>query len=104
MKEVNEIFRKLIEANLSTVFSWGFYGYTINQTNIEFCVEGFKHNGTVRIEFNSLDLFDIILFDTNNKEVKIIRDVYVDALIETIDYEVERTDNYMEDIKAYYKL
>jgi len=104
MKEVNKTIRKLIEANLNTVFSWGFYAYTINPTNIEFCVEGFKHSGTVRIELNQLNLFDIVLYDANDKEVSIIRDVYAEDLIGTIDYAVERTDDYMKDIKAYYKL
>ena len=86
-----QIFR--LQAN--TVASWGF-----NQpvrvpdgNGMEFSVEGFIHQGKVKVLFNA---------GSSTKET--IEEVYLDVLVDVIDRHVERCENYEQRVKEFYHL
>ena len=86
------------------LMSWGFQSPRI-QKGLLFLVNGFKHKGKVKIQYNEeQDLFDIFLLDENDKIVDTINMVYFDQLVEIIDKRVERTDDYNDRVnKEYFK-
>ena len=93
-----QIFR--LQAN--TVASWGF-----NQpvrvpdgNGMEFSVEGFIHQGKVRVLYNAgTDAFDIYILNADGSTK-----VYIDVLVDVIDRHVERCENYGQRVKDFYNL
>jgi len=49
-------------------------------------------------------LFEVHLIDENDKEVTVIKSIYIDNLISTIDDAVEKTENYAERISEEYEI
>jgi hypothetical protein len=77
------------------IMSWGFQSPKIIKQGLSFHVNGFKHKGRVNISYNECqDLFEIHLFDENEKLEDTINMVYFDQLVEIIDERVEKTDDY----------
>ena len=69
---------------------------------IELHVQGFLHTGFLQITLNEgADLFEITLLSEKRETVKFIDGVYLDCLVDTIDREVERCDNYEQRISEY---
>lgn len=56
---------------------------------IRFKSNGYLHKGLVYITVNGLDLFDIHLTTLDNKLKSTTKDVYLEDLIETIDFLIE---------------
>ena len=70
---------------------------------LRFKVQGFKFKGTVEIEYNEgTDLFDVRLIK-NGKVVETVEDVYLDSLVDVIDYRVEKVDNYKKRVAVEYR-
>ena len=111
-----QIFR--LQAN--TVASWGF-----NQpvkvpdgNGMEFSVEGFIHQGKVRVLYNAgthqgkvrvlynagTDAFDIYILNADGSTKEAIEEVYLDVLVDVIDRHVERCENYGQCVKDFYNL
>ena len=62
-------------------------------------------SGLLRIQLNEgEDLFEVHLIDENDKEVNVIKSIYIDNLISTIDDAVEKTENYAERISEEYEI
>lgn len=77
------------------VWSWGFNKATMyNGKFLAFNVNGHHHRGKVFIAVNGSDLFDIYLTSARGIVKKVINDVYLEDLTDTIDIEVERIDSY----------
>lgn len=86
------------------VFSWGFNAPTAIANGLRFKVQGFKFKGTVEVVYNEgTDLFEVKLIK-NGKVVETVEDVYLDSLVDVIDYRVEKVDNYKERIEAEYSI
>ena len=66
-----------------------------------FRVNGFIHKGKVVILLNVLDYFDVYLLKDDGVVVKKIHDVFISDLVEVIDRNVERTENYKEDVENW---
>ncbi len=102
-KEMAEYIYSILLLQPSIIMSWGFYSPKIIKQGLTFCVNGFKHKGRVNIIYNECqDLFDILLFDENEKLVDTINMVYVDQLVEIIDNRVEKTDDYRDRVNREY--
>ena len=89
------------------LMSWGVDPKTVKaiELGLEFHVQGFKHQGLVRVTLNEgLDLFEVSLIDENDKIVNTIESVFCDNLVAVIDDAVEKTDNYEKSICEEYKL
>lgn len=95
---------QIFRAYAMVVFSWGFNAPTAIANGLRFMVQGFKFKGTVEVEYNEgTDLFDVRLIK-NGKVVETVKDVYLDSLVDVIDYRVEKVDNYKERIEAEYSI
>lgn len=87
------------------VFSWGFHQPISIPDGLKFKVQGFKHTGWVLIKYNEgTDLFDITLANPSGGVVQQIEGIYLDELIDTIDYYVERVNDYDNKVKSQYSL
>lgn len=87
------------------VFSWGFSNATAIEHGLQFNVNGYKHQGKVRVQYNEgTDLFDVVLLDRNGNETGRENEVYLDCLVSVIDGMVERTDDYASRVKKQYGL
>lgn len=71
-----------------------------NNDGLIFHVKGFKHVGWVKIVYDDgADLFNIFYMDNNKQTQKIQKGIYLDELVNAIDYEVEKTENYEQDVR-----
>ena len=100
--------RDILLTQLSVVLSWGAHNFQSlgeseeGEGGLLFNVNGFKHQGQVKIMLNRLDLFDVYLLNEDGCLKKKIEDVYIDSLIEVIDCAIEKVDNYEERVKREY--
>ena len=92
----------IIKTQLMVVYSWGFNHPVAIENGIRFKVQGFKFKGTVEVVYNEgWDLFDV-RFIKSGKVIDTIEGIYFDALVETIDLYVEKTDDYKKRVEAEY--
>ena len=83
-------------------FSWGSHNFRTLPENkgLSFTVNGFLYKGEVKIVYNyASDTFTVCIGSNE------IDDVYVDTLVETIDYYVEKNgsdESYANDIENWF--
>ena len=95
---------QILKTQMTIIMSWGIdpSKARVIDNGIELHVQGFLHTGFLQITLNEgADLFEITLLSENRETVKFIDGVYLDCLVDTIDREVERCDNYEERISEY---
>ena len=81
------------------VFSWGFNSPVAINNGLQFNVNGFIFKGIVQVIYNEgTDLFDLN-FIKNNVALIPIPNVSIVELIEVLDDQIERVDNYNERVK-----
>lgn len=91
----------IFKMQLMIVFSWGFNSACALENGLKFHVNGYKYAGGVIVKYNEYtDLFDVEF--TATKEI--IEDIYADNLVRTIDYHVEYSKQYKEQVKQTYNL
>ena len=94
-KELAEYIYSILLSQPIILMSWGFHNPRIIQNGLSFFVNGFKHKGKVSIQYKEgQDLFEIFLFDENEKLVDTIHMVYFDQLVEVIDERIEKIEDY----------
>ena len=97
-----EYVMQIFRAYAMVVFSWGFENPTAIVNGLRFKVQGFKFKGTVEVVYNEdTDLFDVRLIK-GGKVVELVEDVYLDSLVDVIDYRVEKVDNYKQMVEKEY--
>lgn len=95
----------ILKSNLNIFWSWGSHKFVAIENGLRFNVNGFIHKGLVEIIYNEgSDLFDIKLLTNQLKEVKSIKGVYFDELVDAIDDAVEYCKNYDKKVKDKYSL
>lgn len=97
----------ILQTKQMIMFSWGFHKPVAlpNNEGLIFRVNGFKHNGFVKVVYNEgKDLFQVILLDSKYNELQRLDDVYFDMLVDVIDRAVERTDDYEARVNKEYNL
>ena len=100
-----EYIMQILRSQLMVVFSWGFNNPIAIKNGLRFKVQGFKFKGVVEVEYNEgSDLFDVRLI-RNGEVLEIVEGVYLDSLVDVIDYRVEKVDNYKQRVEEeYYRL
>lgn len=94
---------KILSSKFFIMTSWGFHNPVTIKDGLQFNVNGFIHKGVVQVEYqHGLDLFLVRLLSTTNELVKEIDRLYFDQLIEVIDENVEKVQNYNERVKMEY--
>ena len=94
----------ILKTQMTVIMSWGLdpSKARVIDNGMEIYVQGFLHKGFVQITLNEgTDLFEIKLLSEERELVKFIEDVYLDCLVDTIDREVEKCDNYEQRISEY---
>lgn len=95
---------QILRSYAMVVFSWGFNSPIAIANGLRFKVQGFKFKGSVEVEYNEVtDLFNVRLIK-NGKVVEVIEDVYLDSLVDVIDYRVEKVDNYKQRVINTYSI
>jgi len=95
---------QILKTQMTIIMSWGIdpSKARVIDNGIELHVRGFLHTGFLQITLNEgTDLFEIKLLSEERELVKFIEDVYLDCLVDTIDREVEKCDNYEQRISEY---
>ena len=103
-QEIANYIWQILKTRMQIIMSWGIDPSRARVINcgIEIHVQGFLHTGFLQITLNEgTDLFEITLLSENRETVKFIDGVYLDCLVETIDREVEKCDNYEQRISEY---
>ena len=103
--EIGQYILTILKTRLDIVTSWGLDPETLRpiKYGIQFHVQGFKHNGLVRVTLNEgADLFEVALVSDAGDKVETHKSIFLDDLISTIDYAVEKTENYEERISQEY--
>jgi hypothetical protein len=108
MNNIANYIRDILMSQLMVVFSWGARNFkSIGESEegeggLEFDVNGFKHQGGVRIVLNWFDTFDIYLLDNNGNVTEKVGDVYLDSLVSVVDNMVENVEDYSGRVKEEY--
>ena len=103
--EIGQYILTILKTRLDIVTSWGLDPETLRtiKYGIQFHVQGFKHNGLVRVTLNEgADLFEVCLISDNGEMTDSRESIFLDDLISTIDELVEKTDDYEKRISEEY--
>jgi hypothetical protein len=84
-------------SGLNRAGSWGFRAGTIVKKDMvyRFTVSGHHHKGHVYIELDFMDTFNINYTSNRGTIKKVRKDIYIDNLIEVLDVDIERIDDYV---------
>ena len=94
----------ILKTQMTVIMSWGLdpSKARVIDNGMEIYVQGFVHTGFVQITLNEgTDLFEIKLLSEERELVKFIDGIYLDCLVDTIDREVEKCDNYEQRVTEY---
>lgn len=103
--EIGQYILTILKTRLDIVTSWGLDPETLRpiKYGIQFHVQGFKHNGLVRVTLNEgADLFEVCLISDNGEMTDSRESIFFDDLISTIDELVEKTEDYEKRISEEY--
>lgn len=83
--------------------SWGFTSPIAINMGLKFSVSGFILTGTVQILYNEgSDLFDLIFINNDGRVRNTIKGIFFDELVNVIDDQVERVENYNDRVNNEY--
>lgn len=105
---IDEYIKQIFSFYPCIVMSWGIESCVPimeceeGEGGVAIRVNGFKHQGEVRIMLNWLDLFDVYLLNTDGSIKEKISDIYADGLVYTLDNAIEKADDYEERVKREY--
>ena len=94
----------ILKTQMTVIMSWGLdlSKARVIDNGMEIYVQGFLHKGFVQITLNEgTDLFEIKLLSEERETVKFIEDVYLDCLVNTLDENIEKCDNYEQRVSQY---
>ena len=96
---------QILSTKPNVVMSWGVCKFKALQGDegVMFHVQGFKFNGWVKCVYDlGADLFNIFYIDNKGETQKIQKGIYFDELVDTIDREVEKVENYNQRVKELF--
>ncbi len=100
-----EYILSILNSQIMIVMSWRSHNLIAIDNGLKFKVQGFIHKGLVIVKYNEgTDLFDIQLLKDSGDVVKKIEGVYIDELVNVIDVNVKKVENYKERVKKEYQL
>ena len=90
-----EYIMMILKSRLQIMWSWGSCRFTAIQDGLIFHVQGYLLNGWVKVIYNEgTDAFDVTFLNNAKKVVKIVNEVYLDNLVDVIDYNVEKDGSF----------
>ena len=97
---------RILKTQMTVIMSWGLdpSKARVIDNGMEVHVLGFLHTGFVQITLNEgTDLFEIKLLSEERELVKFIEDVFLDCLVNTLDENIEKCENYEQRVSEYLK-
>lgn len=86
---------QILKSKLTIVWSWGCCKFTALENGLFFHVQGYLLNGWVKVLYNEgTDAFDVFFLNNSKKLVKKVEEVYLDNLVDVIDYNVEKDGSF----------
>lgn len=95
---------QILKTQMTIIMSWGIdhSKAKVIENGIELHVRGFLHTGFLQITLNEgADLFEIMLLSEKRETVKFIDGVYLDCLVNTLDENIEKCENYEQRVSEY---
>ena len=97
----------ILKSRWQIMWSWGCRNFIAIEEGLMWHVQGYLLNGWVKVVYNyGTDAFDVYFLNNSKKVIKTVNEVYLDNLVDVIDYNVE-TDgsfDYKERVKQHYSL
>ena len=101
--EIAEYILRVLRAQIVVIMSWGVHGAKAIEDGLAFMVQGFKFTGRVEVIYDEgWDLFNIRLINEDGSVKEQVEGVYVDGIVSTIDFLVERCPNYEQRVHKEY--
>ena len=103
--EMAQYILQILKSRLNILFSWGARRFTAIQDGLIFHVQGYLLTGWVKVLYNyGSDAFDVYFLNNRKELVKEVSEVYLDNLVDVIDYHVEKDGsfNYEQRVKEQY--
>ena len=105
-QEIANYIWQILKTRMQIIMSWGIDPSRARVINCgrEIHVQGFLHTGFLQITLNEgTDLFEIKLLSEERELVKFIDGIYLDCLVNTLDENIEKCENYEQRISEYLK-
>lgn len=102
-----EYIMMILKSRLNILFSWGARRFTAIQDGLMFHVQGYLLNGWVKVIYNEgTDAFDVYFLNNKKELIKKVEEVYLDNLVDVIDYNVEKDGSFDYDqrVKEQYAI
>ena len=101
--DMSKYIYRILLTQPTILMSWGFSSPILIKQGLKFSVNGFILKGQVQIIYNEgADLFDLTFFTEVNEVRNTLTGVYIDELVDTIDRQVERVNNYNARVNQEY--
>ena len=85
----------ILKSRLTIMFSWGCRSFVAVNEGLMWHVQGYLLNGWVKVLYNyATDTFDVFFLNNKKELVKKVEDVYIDNLVDVIDYNVEKDGSF----------
>lgn len=94
----------ILKTQMTVIMSWGLdpSKARVIDNGMEIHVQGFLHKGFVQITLNEgTDLFEITLLSEERETVKFIDGIFLDCLINILDENIEKCENYEQRVSEY---
>lgn len=85
----------LLKSRWQIMWSWGCSKFTALEEGLMFHVQGYLLNGWVKVIYNyGSDAFDVFFLNNKKELVKKVEEVYLDNLVDVIDFNVEKDGSF----------
>ena len=95
----------ILKSRWQIMCSWGCRTFVALSNGLMWHVQGYLLNGWVKVLYNEgTDAFDVYFLNNRKELVKEVSEVYLDNLVDVIDYHVEKDGsfNYEQRVKEQY--
>jgi hypothetical protein len=97
----------ILKSRINTMWSWGCRSFVAFNDGLMWHVQGYLLNGWVKVIYNyGTDAFDVFFLNNRKQLVKKVEEVYLDNLVDVIDYNVEKDGSFDYDkrVKQQYSI
>lgn len=97
----------ILKSRWQIMWSWGCCKFTALNEGLMWHVQGYLLNGWVKVIYNyGTDAFDVFFLNNRKQLVKKVEEVYLDNLVDVIDYNVEKDGSFDYDkrVKEQYSI
>ncbi|WP_139207192.1 hypothetical protein [Prevotella sp. ne3005] len=97
----------ILKSRINIMWSWGCKNFVALNDGLMWHVQGYLLNGYVKVLYNiATDAFDVYFLNNKKELVKKVEEVYLDNLVDVIDWNVEKDDSFDYDkrVKQQYSI